>query len=74
MTKFKTKKILALAVLATLILAGIYLYNHRVDNLPGTIVGANPKNIPESGLPECELNGPDFKQLPCYKPPGAYYK
>ena len=69
--------ILAIVILmASLIMLGTFILmrsGNKVDDLPGKVIGENPKNIPESQLPVCDFTGAGFKEQPCYSPPGSLY-
>jgi hypothetical protein len=60
--------------LALAVVGAFFLYTSlRINNLPGTVIGHNPKHIRESDLPQCEFTGANFIKTPCYSPPGSIY-
>jgi hypothetical protein len=78
----RNRKVLLAVLSAILIVASTlsFLYivhgNHKsngIDNLPGTVIGPNPDNIPEDQLPACGFTGAGFVEQPCYSPPDAQY-
>lgn len=77
--KLLDNRLLLLLVLLLLVGGGFALgyrtseRHHRVDDMPGTVIGNNFRGIPESKLPECDFDGSRFLQEPCYSPPGMLY-
>lgn len=71
-----TLKILALsvAVIAVAICLAFLYHSARSDSdLPGSVIGNNPNNIPKKDLPVCDFDGTKFVEKPCYSPPGTLY-
>ena len=72
----KHKKIVAISLILIVILLGVSLlvfYQRQARDLPGDVIGPNPNHIPENKLPECNFNGADFVEQPCYSPPNSFY-
>lgn len=66
---------IALAICSGICLGVYKMYDRFVlgNDLPGSVIGENPKRIPESKLPICDFTGSRFINTPCYSPHGADY-
>jgi len=69
------KLICIVLLILLLLVSGVKVYTTklRINDMPGTVQGDNPKHTPESKLPICNFTGANFIEEPCYVPPGAVY-
>jgi hypothetical protein len=73
--KNNKKQILLFASIFIVLVAIAFAFfsTTKVNDMPGTVIGDNPKNIPESKLPACNAPAGGIINEPCYSPPGMMY-